>query len=132
MNTLLYAQLLYEIISFQNIIMSKKRTFTHIYPVCWFLIDARVLSANSGSMQSNTRRVFGYLWIHEEPLLLWVTLIEFILFKSSLNACWQLLYVTKVSVCNFVFRNKVTFSDKRCSIFRLKKDDSIRRPFTIF
>jgi hypothetical protein len=36
--------------------MSKKRTFTYTYPVCWFFIDARVLSANSGSVQSNTRR----------------------------------------------------------------------------
>ena len=56
LNTLLYAQLLYEIISLQNIIMSKKRTFTYTYPVCWFFIDARVLSANSGSVQPNTRR----------------------------------------------------------------------------
>jgi len=54
--TLLYAQLVYKIISLQNIIMSKKRTFTYTYPVCWFFIDARVLSANSGSMQPNTRR----------------------------------------------------------------------------
>jgi hypothetical protein len=48
LNTLLYAQLLYEIISLQNISMSKKRTLTYTYPVCWFVIDARVLSANSG------------------------------------------------------------------------------------
>ena len=53
----MYAQLLYEIISLKNIIMSKKRTFTYTYPVCWFFIDSRVLSANSGSVQSNTRRV---------------------------------------------------------------------------
>jgi hypothetical protein len=32
-NTLLYAQLLYEIISLQNIIMSKIRMFTYTYPV---------------------------------------------------------------------------------------------------
>ena len=54
---LFYAQLLYEIISLQNIITSKKRTFTYTYPVCWFFIDARVLSANSGSVQPNTRHV---------------------------------------------------------------------------
>jgi hypothetical protein len=30
----MYAHLLYEIISLQNIIMSKKRTFTYTYPVC--------------------------------------------------------------------------------------------------
>jgi hypothetical protein len=53
----MYAQLLYEIISLQNIIMSKKRTFTYTYPVCWFFIDAHFLSANSGSVQSKTRRV---------------------------------------------------------------------------
>jgi hypothetical protein len=34
-NTLLYAQLLYEIISLQNSIMSKKRTFTYI-PTLFF------------------------------------------------------------------------------------------------
>jgi len=50
-NTLLYAQLLYEIISLQNIIMSKKRKFT-------FFIDARVPSANSDSVQPDTRREY--------------------------------------------------------------------------
>ena len=49
-NTFLYAQLLYEIISLQNIIMSKKRTFTYTHPVCWFCIDTCVLSTNSGSL----------------------------------------------------------------------------------
>jgi len=59
MNILLYAQGLYEIISLQTIIMSKKRTFTYTYPVCWFFIDAGVLSASSGSVCPNTRRVVG-------------------------------------------------------------------------
>ena len=55
-NTLLYAQLLYEIISLENIIMFKKRTCTYTYPVCWFFIADRALGANSSSVYPNTRR----------------------------------------------------------------------------
>jgi hypothetical protein len=55
-NTLLYAQLLYEFISLENIIIPKKRTCTYTYPVCWFFIAARALSANSSSVYPNTRR----------------------------------------------------------------------------
>jgi hypothetical protein len=47
----------YEIISLQNIIMSKKRMFTYTYPV-FFSICARVLSASYGFMCPNTRRVY--------------------------------------------------------------------------
>ena len=43
-NTLRYAQLLYEIISLQNIIMSKKRTFTYTYDC-----DHIIATINCGS-----------------------------------------------------------------------------------
>ena len=55
-NTLLYAQLFYEIMSLENIIISMKRTCTYTYPVCCFVIAARALSANSSSVYPNTRR----------------------------------------------------------------------------
>ena len=49
-NTLLNAQLLYEIISLQNIFMSKKRTV--------FFVSPRVLGANYGFVCPNNRRVY--------------------------------------------------------------------------
>ena len=54
MNTLLYAQLLYEIISLQNI-MSKKRTFTFTLFVD-FLSTPAFLVPTPDSVQPNTRR----------------------------------------------------------------------------
>jgi hypothetical protein len=48
----MYAHWLYEIISLQNISMSKKRTFTYTHPVCWFfVINCRYETDNKPEVQ---------------------------------------------------------------------------------
>jgi hypothetical protein len=88
-NTLLYAQLLSEIIS---ILLCLRKERLHI-PTLFvdFFIDVRVLSANSGSVQPNTRIQIG---VQDFPL---VRIYK--LFKQDFCTEFYLKYI--MSVCTF-------------------------------